>query len=135
MNSEEVKRCRDEYLEGKEKIIEKLKNELWKHVLFTINKQSKEGTVISHIQLYKRKKKIWLRVKPELSRSKSRNFNIDEKRYHSTRNIPWTREVIEAFKSELGEFFTIKDEEELEKYNQLTLLIEWFFLKRLSLHR
>ncbi len=124
MNKEEVKKCRDKYLESKQKTIEQWKNELWKEIISTINKLSSGGVVIQQIQLYKRKKNIWIMVKPLLSRKQSKDLNAKEEMLDSTKGIPWSIEVIEAFKKELGDFFTIVDEAELEQYNRLTLVIE-----------
>lgn len=124
MNKEEVKKCRNKYLESKQKTIEQWKNELWKEIISTINKLSSGGVVIQQIQLYKRKKNIWIMVKPLLSRKQSKDLNAKEEMLDSTKGIPWSIEVIEAFKKELGDFFTIVDETELEQYNRLTLIIE-----------
>lgn len=124
MNKEEVKKCRDKYLESKQKTIEQLKDALWKEVMSSINKLTKEGIVIQYFQLYKRNKKVWIKIRPELSRSKSDELDINDERFDSQKDIPWNTEIIEAFKKELGDFFTIVDEAELEQYNRLTLVIE-----------
>lgn len=124
MNKEEVKKCREKYLESKQKTIEQWKDELWKEIISTINKLSESGVVIQQLQLYKRKKNIWIMVKPLLSRKQSKDLNAKEGILDSTKGIPWSIEVIEAFKKELGDLFTIVDETELEQYNRLTLRIE-----------
>ena len=108
MNKEKLEKCRREYVKNKTMVVEEWNDKLWEEIFKTIGFFSSNKVVIQRIQLYKRRKKIWINIYPGFSAKKS--LNIEPKEYDRNTNIPWNIEIIKKFRSELGDFFKISNE-------------------------